>query len=113
MSLGADSVNGDAAGLESVDEREECVDLGAGPVEIVVIDVELCARIGCARGDESDVDKALTEHSVEDRLPEAAIFFEDLIDNVLGIVRAVFIGGEDRGNIPRHKSFPYNGTPRC
>lgn len=113
MSLRADPVNRNAAGPESADEREECVDLGSGTVEVVVVDVELRARVGSARGIKSDVDKVLTEHSVEDRLPEAAIFLEDLVDNVLGIVRTVFIGDEDRGNIPRRKSFPYNEIPGC
>lgn len=111
MSLRADSINRDAAGPESADECEECVDLAAGPVEVVVVDVELRVRVGCARGPESDVDKVLAEHSVEDRLPEATIFFEHLVDNILGIVRAVIIADGDRGNTPRRKSFPYNGTP--
>lgn len=87
------------------------VDLVAGSVEVIVVDVELCGGVSCACGLEGDVDEGLAENFVENRLPEVAAVVEDLVDNVLDIVRGVCVGDEERGNIPKRISFPYNGPP--
>lgn len=83
MCLGTDTVDGDAAGLQSGDESKELVDLVTGTIKIVVVDVELCGRISCACRLEGNVDEGLAENFVENRLAEVAAIIEDLVDDIL------------------------------
>lgn len=89
MCLGADTVDGNATGLQSTDEGEELVNLVAGTIKIVVVDVKLCGRISCTRGLEGNVDEGLAENFVEDRLAEVATVIEDLVDDILIIIVSI------------------------
>lgn len=83
MCLSADTVDWDTTGLQSGDQGEELIDLVAGTIEVVVVEVELCGRISCTRGLKGNVDEGLAEKPVEDRLAEVAAVIKDLIAHIL------------------------------
>lgn len=91
MRLRADAVDGDAGGHPLGDVGRHSLSLGVGGgVEVVVVDVELCGRVGGTGGLERGRDEALAEDVVEDGGAETAVFAEDLVDDVLSIGLAWF-----------------------
>lgn len=83
VSLGTDTVDGDAGGDEASDERDHGVDLAAGVVEVVVVDVKLCGGVGGFGGAEGNVDEGFTEHVVENGGAEGAVVVEDFVHDIL------------------------------
>ena len=78
VALEADTVEWDACRLERLDEVEQRGRLGAGVLNVVLVDVELGGRVGGARGLESDADVGLAEGVVEDVRTPCAVIVEGL-----------------------------------
>lgn len=86
MRLRADAVDGDACGDPLGDVGDHALGLGVRRgVEVVVVDVELCGRVGGAGGFEGDLDEVFAKDVVEDAGAEVAVFAEDLVDDVLEV----------------------------
>ena len=66
MALEADTIDGHAGGLERLDKVEQGCCLGAGVLDVVLVDVDLGARVCCASGVESNLDVVRAEGIVED-----------------------------------------------
>ena len=78
VALEADTVEWDACGLERLDEVEQRGRLGAGVLNIILVDVELGGGVGSARGLESNADVGLAEGVVEDIRAPCAVIVEGL-----------------------------------
>lgn len=63
----------------------QSIDLGAGAIKVVIVDVKLRVRIRSTRLGEGDIDKALPQHLVEDGVSERAVLLKHLVHNVPGI----------------------------
>jgi len=92
--LRADAVDGHAGGDPGLDFGHHARGLGVrGRVEVVVVDVEFCFRVGGARGFKGDADKVFAENVEEYRGTEAPVLIQDFIGYVLGLVLViVFLG---------------------
>ena len=91
MRLAADAVDGDAGGEPLGDLGGHAVgDLGvAAIIEVVVVDVQFGSWVGLLGCLEGDADKVFAEDTAEDRVAKRTILVEDLVDNILAIVRHV------------------------
>lgn len=65
-----------------------------GRVEVVVVDVELCSRVGLPCGFESDADEVFAEYVGKDAGPKRAVLIEDLVDDIL---RQISVGVHEEG----------------
>lgn len=70
MSLATDAVNGDTAGLQTVDEIKEGVYFCTRAVEVVIVDVELCRGISSASCFEGKVYELFSKYTVENGVTE-------------------------------------------
>lgn len=85
VTLRADAVDGDTGGDPLLDVSNHAVgQLGVvGVVKVVVVDVQLCIRVGLACSLEGDPDKVLSEDLREDGLAQGTVLVEHLVDNIL------------------------------
>jgi len=82
--LGADAVDRDVLADPLGHVLDEALRLGvAGAVEVVVVDVQLCVRVGGAGGVEGDADVVFAQYLVPVGLAEGAVFVEDLVGHIL------------------------------
>lgn len=94
------SVDGDSGCKPLLDVRDHTVgDLGViRRIKIVVVQVENGARISCTGSLESDGDKVLTQDLREHGRAKRAVLVEDLVADVLDIIRQYFVF--------QHTTFP-------
>lgn len=83
MCLGADTIDGNIGSSEAVHEGNHSGELGAGVVEVVVVDVELCSGVCGLCCTESNVDELFSEEAVENRVTPSTVFFKDFVDDIL------------------------------
>jgi hypothetical protein len=84
MGLRADTVNWNSLRQPLVDVVDHTAGhLGVvGDVEVVIVDVELCGRVGGASGAEGDANKVLAKHAAENAVPEVTVLGEDFVDHI-------------------------------
>jgi hypothetical protein len=84
MGLRADTVNWDSLGQPLVNVVDHAAGhFGViGNVEIIIVDVKLCGRVGGASGAEGDANEVLTKHAAENAVSEATVLGEDFVDHI-------------------------------
>lgn len=82
MVLSTDTVDGNTTVHETFDQGNEIVDLGTGIVQVVVVKAQLGSWISSTGSLEGNVDKLLSEETVEDGVTEDTAILENFIDDV-------------------------------
>ena len=98
VGLGTNTMDGNTTADETFDHGNEVGELCARVVQVVVIEVQLCARVGSSSGLEGDIKEFLPEESVEDRVTECSAFLEDFVCNI-PVYNLTLIPGHDGGDV--------------
>src|SRR5687768_8252867 len=85
MSLGSNAINWNTTSLQPSDQRNESINLSTRPIQIVVVDVELCVRVCSPCGLEGKIDELFAEEFIEDAVAKGSILFKDLVDDIPGV----------------------------
>jgi hypothetical protein len=94
VGLQADAVDGDLGVLEELDDALGALRLGRGPLEVVVVVVELGLRVDLGGGLEGKLDVLLAENLVENALAVGSVLVQRLVDNVPGVALALVVAGD-------------------
>lgn len=63
----------------------QSINLSARAIKVVIVDVQLRVGIGSTGLNEGDIDKALTQHLVEDGVSERAVLLKHLVHDIPGV----------------------------
>ena len=94
MGLHSHAVDADALILEHLDKPDHTVDLGSGPLNVVVVVVQLGVGVDLGGQAEGQLDVLVAEDLVEDGLTPGAVLVEGLVDDVPGVALALPVPGD-------------------
>ena len=87
MHLGTDAIDGNAGAAPLLNVSDETGGLAVvGDIKVVVVDVELAVGVDRTSGLEGNADVVLADDLEPMAVPEASVFVEDLVDDVLGLL---------------------------
>lgn len=108
VSLGANSIDGDAIGDEALNEGHHGIDFGPSVVEVVVVDEKFCGWVGFFGSAEGDVDEFGPEEVVEDGGAPGSVVVEDLVDDI-PVVDLARVTAGNVGNVALDDRCQLNG----